>query len=378
MKILAAIDSFKGSLSSVEAGKIVKKSALNVNDDIDFKIKPIADGGEGTVDSFLSLKNSKKIELTVNDPLMRKTKAYYATIDDLAIMEMSQAAGLTKLKDDEKNPMLTSTFGVGQMINHALENGIRRFIIGIGGSATNDCGLGMLKALGCNFLDKNNKEVGICADAIKDIHSIDIKYINPKLKECDIKIASDVDNPLYGKNGASFVYAAQKGADDQMIKVLDDYLRYFAKKTSEIIDNDPNYPGCGAAGGLGFAFKYYLNAKLQKGIDIVFKELEIEESIKESDLIITGEGKMDRQTSMGKVISGIGKLSKKYDKKAIAFCGSFEKEALNIHDIGIDAIFSIQKEAVDLKKAMDKEYAKENLYLCALEVFKLINTYGGI
>lgn len=378
MKILAAVDSFKGSLSSIDAGNTIRKAALSINDAIDFEVIPIADGGEGTVDAFLSLSNAQKINIKVKDPLMRDTNAYYAKINDLCVMEMSQASGITKLTDDEKNPLLTTTYGVGEMIIDALDKDMRKFIIGIGSSATNDCGMGMLMALGVKFTDKEGKEVSNNAKGISDIYKIDISNMDKRIYESEFYIASDVDNPLIGEKGASNVYGRQKGADDDMVKLLDKILSHFADKTEEIIDSDRFFKGAGAAGGLGYAFKYYLKGKLSSGIDIVFDYLKVEDKIKDADLVITGEGKIDFQTSMGKAPIGIAKYAKKYNKKVIAFCAVSEDDAIEVNKNGIDAFFTVQRQIVDLDKAMDRDFAKDNLYHTALQVFRLINLYGGL
>lgn len=377
MNILVLMDSFKGSLSSIEAGNTIKKSILKLNHNDKIEVIPVADGGEGTVDALLDLDGAKKIEVKVNNPLMEKRTAKYAYIakDNLAIMEMSEAAGLMLIKDN-LSPLKASTFGVGEMIKDALDKDIRNFIIGIGGSATNDGGIGMLSSLGFQFLDKNGEEVYPSVSGIADIKKIDISKRDKRLDNCTFNIACDVDNPLTGENGAAFVFASQKGANDKEIELIDNLLSRFHLLSKEILPNsDDTYPGVGAAGGLGYAFKNYLNANLKPGIQLVLDFLDIESKIKETDLIITGEGKIDYQTSMGKTPIGIAELAKKYNKKVIAFAGIVDNEASYINEKGIDAFFPILDKITSLEEAMSEQKTKENLSRCVTQVFRLINLW---
>ncbi|MCI5840151.1 MAG: glycerate kinase [Peptoniphilaceae bacterium] len=375
MNVLILIDSFKGSLSSIEAGNIIK-SVIEKYPTNQAKVLPIADGGEGTIDSLKEIENSKIVKVKVHDPLMKPHLAKYLIVDNkLAIMEMSESSGLTLIKNN-LNPMIATTFGVGDMIKDALDKNIRDFIIGIGGSATNDAGCGMLKSLGAKFLDKNGFEIEVGPIGIENLDKIELKNLDKRLYNSKFQIACDVDNPLLGKNGASFVFGPQKGADENQVKKLDFLLEKFHKKTLEILPSaSEKTAGVGAAGGLGYAFKNYLNAKLKPGIEIILEMLNAEKLIKNCDLIITGEGKMDFQTSMGKTPVGIAKLAKKYDKKVIAFCGVCDNDAVNVNDKGIDAFFPIINDCISYEKAMDKKISKENLYRCTDQVFKLINLW---
>lgn len=377
MNILVLMDSFKGSLSSIEAGNTIKKSILKLNHNDKIEVIPVADGGEGTVDALLDLDGAKKIEVKVNNPLMEKKTAKYAYIakDNLAIMEMSEAAGLMLIKDN-LSPLKASTFGVGEMIKDALDKDIKNFIIGIGGSATNDGGIGMLSSLGFQFLDKNGEEVYPSVSGIADINKIDISKRDKRLDNCTFNIACDVDNPLTGENGAAFVFASQKGANEKEIELIDSLLSIFHLLSKEILPNsDDTYPGVGAAGGLGYAFKNYLNANLKPGIQLVLDFLDIESKIKEADLIITGEGKIDYQTSMGKTPIGIAELAKKYNKKVIAFAGIVDNEASYVNEKGIDAFFPILDKITSLEEAMSEQKTKENLSRCVTQVFRLINLW---
>ena len=375
MNILVLIDSFKGSLSSLEAGEIIKK-ACEQDSSNNVTVRPVADGGEGTIDSLKDIKNAKIIKVDVHNPLMEHHTARYLSVDDkLAIMEMSESSGLTLIKDN-LDPMNATTFGVGDMIKDALDKNIREFIIGIGGSATTDGGMGMLRSLGARFYDKNGIEISNGPIGINDLERIDLDNFDKRLKDCTFQIACDVDNPLCGEYGSARVFAPQKGATPSQVEELDKLLGKYHEITQEIIqDADSNIEGAGAAGGLGYAFKNYLNAELKPGIEIILEMLGADDLIKNSDLIITGEGKMDFQTSMGKTPVGIAKLAKKYDKKVIAFCGVCDNDAVSVNERGIDAFFPILNNCMSTDEAMDKKVSEENLFRCVDQVMKLINLW---
>ena len=335
MNILVLIDSFKGSLSSLEAGEIIKK-ACEKNPSNKVIVKPVADGGEGTIDSLKDIKNAKIVEVDVHNPLMEHHTARYLIVDDkLAIMEMSESSGLTLIKDN-LDPMNATTFGVGDMIKDALDKNIREFIIGIGGSATTDGGMGMLRSLGARFFDEEGIEISNGPIGIIDLETIDLENFDERLKECTFQIACDVDNPLCGERGSARVFAPQKGASPKQVEELDKLLGKYHEVTKKVIpDANDTIEGAGAAGGLGYALKNYLNAELKPGIEIILEMLGADELIKNSDLIITGEGKMDFQTSMGKTPVGIANAAKKYNKKVIAFCGVCDNDAVSVNDRGI-------------------------------------------
>lgn len=368
MKVLVAIDSFKGSLTSIEAGNAVKNGISSLCDEV--AVIGIADGGEGSLDTIANFLGANFDEILTFDPLFRQIKAKYAYKDDLAILEMSQSSGLNLLKKDEQNPYLTSTYGLGIMIKDAILKGRRNFIIGIGGSATNDAGTGMLEALGFSFFDKNDNLIKANGQNLIKISKISDKNILKELKECKFKIACDVNNPLYGKNGAAYVYAAQKGASNEMIKNLDLGLMNFSKVVHKFmgIDNS-NISGSGAAGGLGFGFMSFLNAKLLRGFEIISKIINLEENIKNADLIITGEGKLDAQSSMGKVPSEVAKLAKKYSKKVVALGGAVDD---GFDDGLFNGAFCILNSPISLEEAMEKEIAKANLTKISRQILKLL------
>ena len=375
MRILVAIDSLKGSLSSLEAGLAIKEGLEEI--DCEVVVKPIADGGEGSVEAMADALGAKFIDTIVKNPLGTEILARYALKDDLAILEMSSASGLTLINPDERNPLKTSTFGFGQMIKDAISKGARKFIIGIGGSATNDAGTGMLSALGFNFYDKNGVLLEGKGEDLAKICEFSDENVSQELKECEFLIACDVDNPLYGTNGAAHVYAPQKGANGRMVKELDDGLKHFASLVKE--KNGTKFhtqKGAGAAGGLGFAFVAFLGAKLRPGIEIITQTIALEDEIKKADLVITGEGRMDFQSSMGKTPTGVAKLAKKYHKPVIAFAGSVQKCAKDCHKNGIDAYFCILNEPVSLEEAMRKDVAIRNLKMTAeqaVRLFKVAN-----
>ena len=375
MNILVLIDSFKGSLSSLEAGEIIKK-ACEQDPSNKVTVRPVADGGEGTIDSLKDIKNAKIIEVDVNNPLMEHHTARYLIVDDkLAIMEMSESSGLTLIKDN-LDPMNATTFGVGDMIKDALDKNIREFIIGIGGSATTDGGMGMLRSLGVRFFDEDGIEISNGPIGIIDLEKIDMENFDKRLKECTFQIACDVDNPLCGERGSARVFAPQKGATPEQVEELDKLLGKYHQVTKKVIlDANDTIEGAGAAGGLGYAFKNYLNAELKPGIEIIMEMLGADELIKNSDLIITGEGKMDFQTSMGKTPVGIANAAKKYNKKVIAFCGVCDNDAVSVNDRGIDAFFPILNGCMSTDEAMDKKVSEENLYRSVDQVMKLINLW---
>lgn len=379
MKAVIAIDSFKGSLSSLEAGESIKEGILKVYNDASVCVCPMADGGEGTVEAIVSSKNGSYVQVSVGDPLNRKINAKYGMCQSTAIMEMSAAAGITLINGDERDPLKTTTFGVGQMIADAIKNGCRDFIMGIGGSATNDGGIGMLTALGYEFLDENGVPVSIFGEGLRDIKSISTKNVIKELKECTFRVACDVKNTLCGENGCSRIFGPQKGLTEENIVKMDKWLENFADLTKEIIPNaDKDKAGAGAAGGLGFALTCYLNATLESGIDIVIKETGLENIIKEADIVITGEGRLDGQSQMGKAPYGVAMLAKKYNKKTIAFAGCVTDDAVNMNRHGIDAFFPILKAPCSVEKAMEKETAQKNLTDTSVQVFRLIKSFQEV
>ena len=375
MKVVIAIDTIKGSLSSMEAGTAIKDGILAAKPDAEVIVKPLADGGEGTTDALIEGMNGERIDLTVTGPMHTPVDAYYGYLKDTntAVMEMASAAGITLVPDSEKNPLLATSYGVGEMINDAIQRGCRNFIIGIGGSVTNDGGIGMLKALGVRFLDENGEDAGEGGQALAKVARIDVSGMNPLLKECHIQVACDVNNPLCGENGSTYVYGPQKGVTEDMKKTLDEAMAHFARVTSETLENDYlNTPGAGAAGGLGYAFLAYTGAALTPGIELILDAVGLEEELSGADVVVTGEGRLDFQTAMGKAPVGVARLAKKYNAKVIAFAGSVTKEATACNKEGIDAFFPILRSVCTLAEAMDPVAARNNMTATVEQVFRLL------
>ena len=378
MKVVIAIDSFKGSLSSPELSRHISDGIRNVFPDAEIISLPVADGGEGTVEALVHGTGGKIVECTVNDPLMRPVKAKYGILGDgtTAVIEMAEASGLPLLKEKERNPLNTSTFGTGELIKDALSNGCREFIIGIGGSATNDLGMGMIQALGGQFFDISGNELSGMGKAMTDVENIDLSEILPELKESNFTIACDVDNPLYGKNGAAYVYAPQKGADEKMVIQLDNGLRSLSEKIKIQLGKDiSDIPGAGAAGGLGGAFVAFLDAKLKPGIEIVLNTLDFEKKIENADVVVTGEGRIDAQSVMGKAPVGVAKRCSKKNIPVIAFAGSLADDASETHAHGITTLFSIMNYPITLEEAMKAETTSMLIQKNTEEVFRLIKAF---
>ena len=375
MRVVVAIDSFKGSRSSLEAGEAISKGIRNAHKDAEVEIRPLADGGEGTVEALSIGMGGRLINVDVTGPIGRKVNAVYGIVDSskTAIIEMSQAAGITLVSGNEKNPLYTTTFGVGELIKDAINKGCRHFVVGIGGSATNDCGIGMLQALGYEFLDKEGNQVGFGASGVRDIVSIRDENVIKELSECYFRVACDVNNPLCGDLGCSAIYGPQKGATKEMVADMDGWLKNYSKIVKEKYpDADCEYPGTGAAGGLGYAFFNFTNSKLESGIKIVLDETKLEEYVKDADIVVTGEGRLDHQTVMGKAPVGVANIAKKYNKKVIAFSGSVTEDAGVCNEHGIDAFFPILRRIVTLEEAMQTDTAKKNLTDTAEQVFRLL------
>lgn len=374
MRVFVAIDSFKGSLTSLQAGNAVKEAVLQADSQAEVRVHPIADGGEGTVEAVCTAMNGVLTDVTVTGPLGAPVQAQYGILPGkIAVIEMSATAGITLIPAELRNPMKTTTFGVGELIKDAISRGCRHFIVGIGGSATNDGGVGMLSALGFRFLDEKGQQIPFGAAGLEKLVAISTKDAMPQLQECTFRVACDVTNPLCGENGCSAVYGPQKGADENMVRTMDAYLENYADLAAKVSEKaDKNYPGAGAAGGLGFAFHGFLNATLESGIQIILEETRAEQFIKDADIIVTGEGRLDSQSVMGKAPVGIAKLAKKYGKKVIAFSGCITEDAAVCNQHGIDAFFPIIPGVVTLQEATNPENAYRNLRHTAHQVFRLI------
>jgi glycerate kinase len=355
MKILVAPDSFKDCLTASQVAFHIEKGILLELPEAQIRKLPLADGGEGTVAALINATGGKLFKCKVHDPLMRLIEAEYGISRDgiTGIMEMAAASGLELLLQTERNPWITTSFGTGELIKTLLNHGCKRIIIGIGGSATNDAGTGMLAALGITFLDSSNIAVSGEGGELSKIEKIDISGIDQRIYKTEIIIASDVNNPLTGPNGASFVYGPQKGADQEMTEKLDRNLRHYAKiiKKQLGIDID-KIAGSGAAGGTGGSLIALLNATIQSGFEIISKETKLEEHIQWADLIITGEGRLDFQTQFGKTPAGIGLIAKKFNKPVACITGSLGESYEHIYEYGITSVFSISDKTFDIKESI--------------------------
>ena len=364
-KIVIAPDSFKGTLSSLEVCNLVKKSLLEEREDLDIIELPIADGGEGMTESFMcAFSDSEKVELKAKSPLGREIDVYYAIVSgDTAVIEMAMASGITIEK--ENNAMRASTYGTGQIIKDALDKGIRKFILGIGGSATTDGGIGCTAALGGKFLAKDGQSVALCGEGLSDIVSIDLSELDTRLRESEITVLCDVKNPLYGKNGAAYIFGPQKGASEKQVEFLDAGLKNLADISAEYLKEDLSHlEGTGAAGGLGFALVAFLGGKLKGGIDHILDMLSFDEKVKDADLVITGEGKMDSQSLMGKLPFGVAKRCA--HTKVAAIVGLNVAEEKLINELGIAQV--VETNPMHLPFEQVKASAKEDLFTAAKKI----------
>ena len=372
-KVVIASDSFKGTMSSVEVCGIIGNAFNQLMPDCQVVKVPVADGGEGTVDAYLEALGGERIILTVKDPYFDEIESFYGILSDqrTAVIEMAAASGLP-LVGERRNPLKTTTYGTGQLMIHALDKGCTRIILGIGGSATNDGGVGMAAALGVRFLDENNLEVSLNAEGLSKIVHIDKAGLDKRLSACEIIVACDVDNPLCGIEGASYVFGPQKGADTEMVKVLDANLSHFAEILyKEFGISVKDVPGTGAAGGLAASLLAFTACRLKSGIAITLDTVNFDAIIKDADLIITGEGKIDGQSLRGKVPVGIAQRAKKYKVPLIAIVGSMCDDIEKVYDCGITAVFSTCKNPIPFELA--KLTCREDLYKAAANIIRLIN-----
>jgi len=400
-KIVVAMDSFKGSLTSLEAGNAVRDGILENYPDFDVQIFPVADGGEGTVEALTFAKEHVQARtISVTGPVGTEVPAWYTIYEQAgertAVLEMAQAAGLPLVPEERRNPMHTTTYGVGEMIRDAITCGCRKFILGIGGSATNDAGIGMLQALGFHFMDEAGREVGYGAEGLAQVRSITTENVLPELASCTFRIACDVTNPLVGAQGCSAVFAPQKGADAKMVQEMDAAMNRYADIVEDMYRKNPTLmenqqtgydeagrnvekndrqsqvknrmtPGAGAAGGLGYACLMFLHAVLKPGIDIVLDEIQIAQAIKTADEVITGEGRFDAQTLMGKTPISVARIAKLYSVPVYAFAGCFGADVQVCIDSGVFAgCYAASAASTEEEKrlAMEKMQAYANLRNC--------------
>ena len=379
MKVVIAIDSFKGSISSPDAGAAIREGIHRVFPDAEVFVRPLADGGEGTVEALALGMHGRIRTVTVTGPLGTPVEAAYGILDDskTAIIEMSAAAGITLVDEPNRNPLYTTTYGVGELIRDAIVNGCRNFIVGIGGSATNDGGIGMLQALGFGMLDENGNQVEFGAKGLRQLKSITTSHVLPELSKCIFRVACDVTNPLCGSTGCSAVFGPQKGADSEMINMMDRWLKDYALLSRKYFpDVNESLSGAGAAGGLGFAFLTFLHATLESGIKIVLEETKLRDYVQNADIVVTGEGRLDGQTVMGKAPIGVAKIAKEYGKPVIAFSGCVTKDAIACNEHGIDAFFPVLRSVSTLDEAMCRTNAMQNIEDTAEQVFRLIRTFS--
>ena len=378
MKIVIAPDSYKESLSALEVAQAVEAGFRQVFPDADYVLVPVADGGEGTVDAMVAATGGRKETVTVSGPLGEPVEAFYGLTGDgdTAVIEMAAASGLALVPPDRRNPLLTSSRGTGELIRAALDAGARRFLLGIGGSATNDGGAGMVQALGARLLDLEGRELDGSGGDLARLERIDVSALDPRLAECRIEVACDVDNPLTGARGASAVFGPQKGATPEMVQVLDANLARLAR----IVGRDlgvavDTVPGAGAAGGMGAAMLAFFGATLKPGIEIVTAAVDLDTHVRDADLVITGEGRIDFQTVHGKTPIGVARVAKRHGKPVIGIAGSLGANVGVVHEHGIDAVFSVLSKPCALDEALRD--AAANVELTARNVAAVLRMGAG-
>ena len=374
MKFILAPDSFKESMTAKEACISMENGIRKVFKDATCIHVPMADGGEGTVDALIESTNGNIYEVEVTAPLGNKVKAKFGILGDgkTAVIEMAEASGIHLVKLEDRNPLLTTTFGTGELIKYALDMNIERIIIGLGGSATNDGGVGMLQALGASFKDSDGKEIAFGGGVLKDLCTIDLSGFDKRIYDVKIEVACDVKNPLTGENGASFVFGAQKGGNKETLEELDSNLKHYAEVVKRDMGKEiDKVEGAGAAGGLGAALIGFCNGKLESGIDLVIKYSNLEEKVKDADFVFTGEGSIDFQTKFGKTPIGVAKIAKKYNIPVIAFGGRIGEGIDELYSLGIDSVIGITPGVISLDEALNK--GKENLEISTENVVRIIN-----
>lgn len=374
MKFILAPDSFKESMTAKEACISMENGIRKVFKDATCIHVPMADGGEGTVDALIESTDGNLHEVEVTAPLGNKVKAKFGILGDgkTAVIEMAEASGIHLVKLEDRNPLLTTTFGTGELIRYALDMNIERIIIGLGGSATNDGGVGMLQALGASFKDSDGKEIALGGRALKDLCTIDLSGFDKRIYDVKIEVACDVKNPLTGENGASFVFGAQKGGNKETLETLDSNLKHYAEVVKRDMGKEiDKVEGAGAAGGLGSALIGFCNGKLESGIDLVIKYSNLEEKVKGADYVFTGEGSIDFQTKFGKTPIGVAKVAKKYNIPVIDFGGRIGEGIDELYSLGIDSVIGITPGVISLDEALSK--GKDNLEISTENVVRILN-----
>lgn len=369
MKIVIAPDSYKESLSATEVAQAIEKGFREIFPEAQFVSVPVADGGEGTVEAMIAATQGRAVTSIVTGPLGEAVEAQWGISGDghTAFIEMAAASGLALVPPELRNPLITTSYGTGELILQALESGVKNIIIGIGGSATNDGGAGMVQALGAKLCDANGADIGFGGGSLMSLNKIDISRLDPRLQACSIRVACDVTNPLTGESGASFIFGPQKGATEAMIRELDHNLDHFAEVIKKSLRVDvKEVPGSGAAGGMGAALMAFLGADLRSGIEIVTQALNLEEHIHDCTLVVTGEGRLDSQSIHGKVPVGVASVAKKYHKPVIGIAGSLTRDVGIVHQYGIDSVFSVLNRIGSLEEAFRD--AADNIYLTSRNV----------
>ena len=373
MKVVVAMDSFKGSLTSLAAGEAAREGILRADPAAEVLVRPLADGGEGTVEALVSGMGGRLRTVRVTGPLGEGVDCAYGVLGDTAVIEMAGAAGLPLVSAEERDPLRTTTYGVGEVIADAIAQGCRRFLVGIGGSATNDGGAGMLQALGFGLLDAEGRDIPRGAQGLKKLARIETAGALPALAGCRFRVACDVTNPLCGEKGASAVFGPQKGARPADIPRMDAWLAAYAQIAAKAFPGaDPEAPGTGAAGGLGFAFRTFLSGELEPGVQIVLEETRLAEALAGADVVVTGEGRLDGQTAMGKAPIGVARLAKARGCLVLALAGGVTRDAGACNGAGIDAFFPAVRGVTTLAEAMDPENARANLADAAEQAFRLL------
>ncbi len=369
MKIVIAPDSYKESLTAQQVATQIEQGFSEIFPEAQYVKLPVADGGEGTVEAMVAATKGKIIRLNVTGPLGEEVEAFYGLSgdDSCAYIEMAAASGLELVPASRRDPLITTSLGTGELIRNALDRGVEHFIIGIGGSATNDGGAGMVQALGAKLLDKQGKQIGFGGGRLAELDSIDLSEFDSRIKNCRFEVACDVTNPLLGEEGASAVFGPQKGATPELVRQLDKALEHYARIIQRDLDIDVlSIPGGGAAGGMGAALHAFCQAELRRGIEIVTEALGLDELVKDATLVITGEGRIDSQTIHGKVPIGVAKVAKRYNKPVIGIAGSLTADVAVVHQHGLDAVFSVIYSICTLEDAL--ENAAENVRMTARNI----------
>ncbi|ATA18959.1 glycerate kinase [Gibbsiella quercinecans] len=368
-KVVIAPDSFKESLSALEVAQAIERGFREIFPDVQYVALPMADGGEGTVDAMVAATGGEKINVTVTGPLGKPVEAFYGLLGDgnTAVIEMAAASGLHLATGSQRDPRATTSYGTGELIRAALERGVQAIILGIGGSATNDGGVGMMQALGAKFLDAQGQPLAPGGAALAQLADIDLAALDSRLKQIAFTVACDVDNPLCGEKGASAVFGPQKGATPEMVRQLDAALRHYGELLERTTGRAVmDTPGAGAAGGMGAALLGMLQAQLRPGIEIVIETLRLEDAVRDADLVITGEGRLDSQSIHGKTPIGVARVAKRYGLPVIGIAGSLAQDHQVVHQHGIDAAFSVIDRIVTLEQALAD--AAHNLQVTARNV----------